>query len=44
MNTCSAKEANLRNAFEYNEDGLIVDEFPNQVECFYQPRKKDETC
>ena len=40
----SAKEANLRNAFEYNEDGLIVDEFPTPSgECFYQPRKKDET-
>ena len=37
-------EANLRNAFEYNEDGLIVDEFPTPSgECFYQPRKKDET-
>ena len=24
----SAKEANLRNAFEFNEDGLIIDEFP----------------
>ena len=39
----SAKEANLRNAFEFNEDGLIIDEFPPKWECFYQPRKKDET-
>ena len=40
----SAKEANLRNAFEFNEDGLIIDEFPTPSgECFYQPRKKDKT-